>query len=117
MTFPIVLLDDAGIRPAGKSDECFYCHQKVGTEHKKDCVILQKKVKMKYTFEVEIEVPWFWNKNQIEFHFNGSSWCADNALNTLEELSKTLGCLCSIFNAKVINNPRSIPYRKIIKMK
>lgn len=27
---PIVKKDDTGIRPAGKPDECFYCHSKVG---------------------------------------------------------------------------------------
>jgi hypothetical protein len=40
---PLVLPNDDGIRPAGNSDECFYCNQKIGTSHKEDCVCLQKK--------------------------------------------------------------------------
>lgn len=40
----IVLVNDSGIRPAGKQDECFYCNQKVGQLHKTDCVMISQLV-------------------------------------------------------------------------
>ncbi len=46
--FPLVDKNDDGIRPAGKPDQCFYCQQKVGSEHKKDC---RKGVMDKYIIE------------------------------------------------------------------
>jgi len=75
-------------------------------------VILNKKVKIKYIFEVEVEVPYSWNKDNIEFKYGKSSWCADNALEELEELSNKLGCLCGIFDSEVISISEAPPYRK-----
>ena len=113
---PLVLLDDDGIRPAGKPDECLYCKQKVGEEHKYDCVILQRKVKVSYSYEIEIEVPWSWTEDEIAFHRNESSWCCDNSLDELEELRTKLNaensCLCSVFNCDVIEIPDMKPFRK-----
>lgn len=110
---PKVLVDDDGIRPAGQPDECFYCNQKVGQPHKQDCVILNRKVKVRYSYEIEIEVPHFWDKETIEFHRNDSSWCADNSLDDIEEYSKSRGgCLCGCFSAEVIEIPEAAPYRK-----
>jgi len=112
LKIPIVLPNDNGIRSAGKSNECFYCHQKIGLPHKKDCVILNKKVKLKYSFEIEVEMPWSWDNGQILFHRNDGSWCADNALDELEKLSDKLGCLCSVFSAEIISVSDKPPYRK-----
>lgn len=62
MKFPIVTKDDHGIRPAGKPDECFYCHSKVGEPHGRDCVTITKRVRLKATIEFEVEVPHSWEK-------------------------------------------------------
>lgn len=74
MIIPSVLTNDDGIRPAGEPDECFYCHQKVGTPHREECVCVNKKVKVRAMIEYEVEVPFFWSKEDIEFHRNESSW-------------------------------------------
>lgn len=74
-TFPLVLLNDNGIRLAGKPDECFYCHSKVGEPHKRDCVVIRKRVKMRFIVEIETDEPHSWTKDDIEFHYNNSS-CA-----------------------------------------
>lgn len=57
-TFPIVTAADPGIRPAGKPDACFYCHRKVGEQHAESCVIVVKRVLLRYSFVVEAFVPW-----------------------------------------------------------
>lgn len=89
---PFVVTEKAQ-RPANMNGKCFYCHQKIGDKHKVDCVLVKKKVKVKMKLEVEyeVEVPADWDKDQIEFHRNEGSWCANNALEELENLE---GCLC-----------------------
>ncbi len=83
-------------RPAGKPDECFYCRQPMGSLHLGQCPIPSKKVKVRVTIEYDIEVPIFWDKDNIEFARNESSWCASNLIQELEELEKTTGCLCPV---------------------
>lgn len=99
MSFPKVTIDDNGIRPAGKPDQCFYCGSKVGEEHKKDCVIVNKQVKLKATIFFETLVPHSWNEDSIHFKFNDGTWCTDNIISYLEEYVDYLkknekGCLC-----------------------
>lgn len=104
--WPVVQPDDDGIRPAGKPDECFYCHQKVGTQHAQECVTVSKLVRLKYTFEVDVRVPHFWEPHTIEFHRNESSWCADNAVDEIaDDDEKTRGddgCWCDRFTAQFV---------------
>jgi len=95
------LPDDSGIRPAVNPDECLYCQQKVDTPHKSDCVILRRKVKVRYSFDIEIEVPQSWTKEDIDFHRNMSSWCSNNAIDELRATSKD-HCLCDAFNCEVL---------------
>ncbi len=111
MELPKVLNNDNGIRPAGEPDECFYCKQKVGNPHKEDCVILKKKVKIKYTFEIEIEVPYSWGKDEIEFYRNGCPWCGDNSFDDIQSYAEKQGCICSAFKAEVTGMPEMKPYR------
>lgn len=115
MKIPNVLSNDDGIRPAGNQDECFYCNQKIGTPHKLDCIILNRKVKVRYTFDIEIEVPWSWNKYDIEFNRNDGSWCADNSIKELTQAmyEKNIknNCLCNDFNCEVLEIPDKTPYR------
>lgn len=82
--------------PAGKIGHCCYCQQEIGTPHKDDCVCIKKKVRVRLTIEYEVEVPSFWDKENIEFHRNGSSWCASNLLEELEKIEKEQGCLCPV---------------------
>lgn len=109
---PVVLSNDDGIRPAGNPDECFYCNQKVGHPHKSNCVVLKKRAKVRYSFEFEIDVPWGWNQGNILFHRNDGSWCADNALQELQEASEKQGCLCPVFTCEVLEISEAPPYRK-----
>lgn len=116
-SWPVVLPDDDGIRPAGKPDECFYCNQKVGTPHGPECVCVHKRVRVRYTMEIEIEVPAFWDKQMVLSHRNESSWCADNCVNDIEAFlerlrhwDKDVGpagwsgfCLCDGFACEVID--------------
>jgi len=46
------------------------------------------------TIEYEVDVPSRWGKENIEFHRNEGSWCADNGLDELQELAEKKGCLC-----------------------
>lgn len=83
-------------RPATKENKCTYCNQPIGNFHKEDCVCISKKIKLKVTIEYETDCPADWDKNQIEFHRNEGSWCADNCLSEIEEYIESKGiCLCS----------------------
>lgn len=121
--WPKVLVNDDGIRPAGKPDQCFYCQSYVGQEHDKECVTVLQIVKYKVYMNLDrrstesnrgIEVgtftrpdPHFWSSHDCEFHKNDSSWCADNALDTIvwndekydkqleEHINQYGGCACT----------------------
>lgn len=104
--FPLVIPGGASIRPAGKPDECFYCRQKIGSPHNTECVMVTKRVRVRYSFEIEIDVPHCWGVVALEYHRNDGTWCANNAL---DELAK-IPCLCPVFKcehlADVDLNPR-----------
>lgn len=107
MELPKVLPDDNGIRPAGQPDECFYCKQKVGTPHLMDCVILEKKVKLKVLIEIERYEPYGWTKEQIEFARNWSSWCASNIMEDIQrhndQCEERGECLCPSVEIQVLD--------------
>ena len=105
-----VLPNDDGIRPAGAQDECLYCGCKVGEFHKRDCVIVNKTVKVRYSFEIEIEQPHYWDKERIEDYHNNGSWCADNAIDELERDSVKNGCLCGRFTCEVVDMGDDKPF-------
>ncbi len=93
MTF---IVTAAARRPASDKHECFYCNQAVGAEHKPDCVLISKKVKVRATIEYEIEVPAHWESGMTEFHRNESSWCKDNMIRELQAIADLKNdCLCS----------------------
>ncbi len=89
----LVTKDDS--RPAGKPGECFYCRKKIDEPHTWECVIPEKVVRVKTTFEYMIRVPRSWDAHNVEFHRNESSSCADNILQDLEAYANSEGCLCS----------------------
>lgn len=107
--WPTVQPNDPGIRPAGPQDACFYCRQKVGQEHGRDCPIVQKRVKVRYSFEIELLQPHHWDKGRIEFHRNDGSWCAVNAIRELEGLTSEGQCLCPVFNCEVLDMGDGVP--------
>jgi len=87
---------EKAMRPASDRRRCFYCQQPIGEPHKPGCVLVKKRVKMRMTVEYEVEVPAAWGKEQIEFHRNASSWCANNAISELEEYfdDEARECMC-----------------------
>jgi len=115
--WPTVAENDDGIRPAGKPDECFYCNRKVGEIHGPECVIVTKRVKVRYSFEIEIDVPHFWDEGLIDFRLNDSSWCADNAIEEIGKYREASGdeCLCGIFEGRFIDVVDATPRRELKK--
>ncbi len=104
--WPLVDPCDSGIRPAGKPDECFYCRQKVGSAHARDCVIVTKRVRMRAVIEFETdEFPHHWGKQQIEFHHNEGTWCSDNFLDDLPKIIAKMneGCSCNIIKFEYLS--------------
>ena len=82
------------MRPASDDIACFYCKQPVGGEHKDDCVLLERKVRVMMFVDYEITVPNSWTPQMIESHRNDGSWCSSNAIGELQAISKSEGCLC-----------------------
>lgn len=102
---------EEAMRPAATARECFYCHQKIGDQHKVDCVLIKKKVRIRMVIEYEIEVPNDWDKAQIEFQRNEGSWCANNALGELRRAFDAEGvpCLCGVAEFEYLGGD-SAPY-------
>ena len=88
----IKVMEDS-IRPAGEPDKCFYCGEPLGGNHKENCVMVQRDIVIEATFRIVVSVPAFWDKDLIEFHFNESSYCADNLIDVLKDNAKER-CLC-----------------------
>lgn len=84
----------AAQRPARKDGTCFYCSAPIGAEHKADCVLVSKTVRVRLLLEYDVHVPAFWDAADVEFHRNDSSWCRDSLIAELEELAQAKGCLC-----------------------
>jgi hypothetical protein len=93
---------ESSARPAGSPDRCFYCGRLLGERHKEDCVIRSKTVVVDFTIRTVLEVPEHWDNEQIDFHYNDGTWCADNLLNELERRTENVRCLCDITEAKYI---------------
>lgn len=92
------------LRPANKK-QCFYCRAYLGTDHKTDCVIITKTVKVRAIVEYMITVPNCWSKKDIESHRNGGSWCADNMLTELNQVITDDECLCNAVTYEVVDMP------------
>ncbi len=89
------IVTKAAERPAElDSGKCFYCQRKVGERHAEDCVLIKKEVRIKLTLEYDVTVPASWGKETVEFHRNEGTWCADNLLDELTELTEHGFCLC-----------------------
>lgn len=110
-TWPLVEEEDFGIRPGGPPDECFYCQRKVGEEHEKSCVVIVKKVRLRYIFVVDVYEPHGSDKEMIVFHRNESSWCASNALDELELHDDQERCLCDRMVCEFVETLDDVPRR------
>ena len=88
---------EKAMRPASDKRQCFYCRQLIGGNHKHDCILINKKVKVRLTVEYEVEVPNYWGKENIEFHRNDGVWCSDNAISELDKFfaGDDAPCMCS----------------------
>jgi hypothetical protein len=104
----ILDLYETGARPAGKPNECFYCHVDIpdtgdpqSVIHTPDCVIPTRTVVVETTFTWVKEVPMYWDIDSIEFQMNDSSSCASNLL---DDIVKQVGddCPCHRTNSKYI---------------
>lgn len=91
-------------RPGGRKDQCFYCNQKIGDNHKDDCVLLQKTVKVRAIIEYDIKVPAHWKKHNVEFHRNDGTWCSANIIEELETLVENGNCLCQSTKYKFLSD-------------
>ena len=105
IVWPIVKPDDA--RPAGPADQCFYCQQPMGQVHRAHCVLVTKRIRVRYIFEIELDVPQCWSGDDFESYRNESGWCADNAPDAIEEFAGKIrsdngACLCDFFKAEYI---------------
>lgn len=92
MARPIVTLADEAPADAGRG-LCTWCRQPVGLPHADDCVTVKRRVVVRAIVEYEISVPEHWGPEEIEFHRNDGSWCANNML---YELEKVDDCLCPL---------------------
>lgn len=97
------IVTEASARPTGKPDECFYCSQKIGEEHKKNCVIRKKTIVVDFTIRTVMDVPEDWDEEFINFRYNESSWCVDNILPIFEKKSEH-SCLCMNTEAKFVRD-------------
>lgn len=104
------VVTEKAMRPASDKRRCFYCQQEIGAEHKDDCVLINRKVRIRMTVEYDIEVPAHWDANQIEFHRNEGSWCADNALKELEDAFGENGCMCGAAKFEFVGETDGVKY-------
>ena len=88
-------------RPLGSQDECFYCKEKIGSQHKADCVIRQRTIVVNCTIEMVMAVPENWDEDAISFRYNEGTYCADNIVKELTRYLKreenealNVPCLC-----------------------
>lgn len=97
-----------GPRPAGKPDECFYCAEPLGADHKPDCVCRLKVVMVEVTMTIPRLVPASWDAGMVDFHLNDSSWCADNIEGDLARYMAAKGadapCMCGRFSGKFLRD-------------
>lgn len=99
-------VEDYGIRPAGKPNECFYCHEPKGGTHKQNCVIRHRTVVVEVRMELVIDKPENWSPEDIEFFFNESSSCQSNIIDRLVELRDRLGCLCGLIDTTYLREAK-----------
>ena len=96
------------MRPASSDKQCFYCGEKIGSYHEKDCVLINKKALVRLVIDYEVEIPAYWNKSNVNFHRNEGTWCSNNLIDELKDLTKGGDCLCDKAKFKCIKIGDSI---------
>lgn len=95
-----------GVRPAGPPDRCFYCGERVADQHHQSCVIREKTVIVRYSFEVLETIPEHWTAEDFERAKNQGSWCFDNAFNTIDATTTRMNgeesCTCGLGKAEFV---------------
>lgn len=91
------------VAPAGKPDECFWCNEKIGQQHRFECVTRRKTVRVRLSVEFDHDTVESWGQAEIEFHLNESSSCMDNLIREVWAERKKNGCLCRIGYAEVVD--------------
>lgn len=114
LNWPLVDPKDDGIRPAGYPDECFYCSQKIGQPHSHSCVTVKKKVRLRVIVEVDMDQPHSQTPDDIERRYNQGSWCANNALQWLQNKIVDKGsCLCGDLKVEFVSVLDDTPTREL----
>ena len=107
--WPIYKAGGPGTRQSTPAS-CFYCKASDGQPHERRCVIVNKKILVKYEFTLGIAVPYGWAPEMVEFCRNDGAWCADNAIEEILATVEDDGCLCSIFNCTYISCVDPTPF-------
>lgn len=55
------------MRPRSMDDTCFYCRSRVGNNHKSNCVLIQRPVKI--ALELKLSVPANYSEEDIDYYF------------------------------------------------
>ncbi len=116
--WPVVLENDNGIRPAGSPTHCFYCNQPVGSDHGRECVMVEKRVRYdvlvagKVRGAFERNDPYFWTPDDCNWHKNDSSWCHNNAVDAIQWMDSKEGesimaaqeeCCCGLLEFRFVS--------------
>ncbi len=109
MKFPVVARVDPGLRDS-RPGECFYCHQKVGSDHLGSCVTIVRDSHYGVWFQgkrigsYSTTDPDDWDDDFCERHKNQGSWCCDNIIPSYVGAalpSSDDGCLCASIDLKI----------------
>lgn len=93
----------------GNTQQCTWCPAHIGEEHASTCVCRTRTIIIKVTIEMERKVPEFWNPDMINFHMNGSSWCASNIISELESMfGSEERCLCDDFIGEYVREATEV---------
>lgn len=63
-----------------RGDRCFYCPAPIGQKHHDECVVPDKRVRLRVELEFDVLMPATFTNDDITFNPLGSSSCFDNIL-------------------------------------
>lgn len=97
---------EKSMRPNSVDKRCFYCGQIVGAKHLNTCVLIQKRVKLRFTVEYETDRPAFWDKETTEFFYNESSSCMNNVIGEISAYAEEndYPCMCGLGKIEFIGS-------------
>lgn len=94
MTSEPYIVTEKAMRPASSQRACFYCQRAIGEEHKADCVLIARRVRMRVSIEYEINTAACFTPEELERMRTEGSWCNDNLIDELRAIAEKVGCLC-----------------------